>query len=105
MFILFGVGGYRGNVTFKADFDPTRRSKSYLLAQAALRAPLKVAFAMRSWPLLLPSFSLLAQAACVRLACAMRSLAIVITIVQSFFLSLSLSLSFSLCLLLLTFFG
>ena len=28
------------------------------LAQAALRAPTEVALAMRSWPLLLPSFSL-----------------------------------------------
>ena len=32
-----------------------------LLAQAALRAPPKMAFAMRSLPLLLPLFSLLAQ--------------------------------------------
>ena len=30
----------------------------FLLAQAALSAPPKVAFAMRSWPLLLPTFSL-----------------------------------------------
>ena len=29
-----------------------------LLAQVALRAPPEVAFAMRCWPLLLPSFSL-----------------------------------------------
>ena len=34
-----------------------------ILAQAALRVPPKVAFVMRSWPLLLPSFSLLAQEA------------------------------------------
>ena len=31
---------------------------TYKLAQAALRAPAEVAFAMRSWPLLLPLFSL-----------------------------------------------
>ena len=30
----------------------------HFLAQAALRAPPEAAFAMRSWPLLLPSFSL-----------------------------------------------
>ena len=29
-----------------------------MLAQAALRAPLEMAFAMRSWPLLLPTFAL-----------------------------------------------
>ena len=34
------------------------RSVFLFLAQAALRAPPEVAFAMRSWPLLLPSFSL-----------------------------------------------
>ena len=31
---------------------------TYKLAQAALRAPPEVAFVMRSWPLLLPLFSL-----------------------------------------------
>ena len=36
-----------------------------ILAQAALRAPPEVPFAMRSWPLLLPTFSLLVQA-CLR---------------------------------------
>ena len=32
---------------------------SHFLAQAALRSPPEVAFAMRSWPLLLPTFCLL----------------------------------------------
>ena len=38
--------------------DETAKNISELLAQAALHAPPGVAFAMRSWPLLLPSFSL-----------------------------------------------
>ena len=62
----FGPGGFVCTTRSIRSWPLLVPSFSLLLAQAALRAPPKVVFAMPRWPLLLPSFSLSFSVFCFR---------------------------------------